>query len=63
MKQFLKQYLLTWTKFLVMTPGIVFIHISCLITSLYSLFSAALLGDGKSYHEILNDIIDRLDRL
>ena len=60
MKTFLKQYLLTWAKFLVMTPGLVFTNLAGFITSLYALFSAALLGDGKSYDEILNDVIDRM---
>ena len=60
MKTFLKQYLLTWAKFLVMTPGLVFINFSNLITNLYSLFSATLLGDGKSFDDILNDILERM---
>ena len=60
MKQNLKQYLLTWAKFLVMTPGLAFITLSGLITSLYTLFSAALLGDGKTFNEVMGDVIDRL---
>ena len=60
MKTFFKQYLLTWAKFLVMTPGLVFTTLSGFITSLYTLFSAALLGDGKSFNEIMGDIIDRM---
>ena len=60
MKQNLKQYLLTWAKFLVMTPGLMFSILSGFILSLYTLFSAALLGDGKTYHEILNDVIERM---
>ena len=60
MKTFLKQYLVSWIKFLVMTPGLVFITLSSFLTSLYTLFSAALLGDGKSFNEIMGDVIDRL---
>jgi hypothetical protein len=60
MKTFLKQYLLTWAKFLVMTPGLAFITLSGFITSLYTLFSAALLGDGKTFNEVMGDVIDRL---
>ena len=60
MKTFLKQYLVTWIKFFVMTPGLVFTNLASFITSLYALFSAALLGDGKTYHEILNDVIERM---
>ena len=60
MKTFLKQYLLTWIKFLVMAPGLVFTILAGFISSLYTLFSAALLGDSKTYDEILNDMIDKL---
>lgn len=60
MKTFLKQYLVNWIKFLVMTPGLVFIALSSFLTSLYTLFSAALLGDSKSFNEIMGDVIDRL---
>ena len=60
MKTFFKHYLLTWFKFLVMTPGLVFTTLSCFITSLYTLFTAALLGDGKTFNEIMGDMIDRM---
>ena len=60
MKQNLKQYLLTWAKLLVMTPGLMFITLSSFLTSLYTLFSAALLGDGKTFNEVMGDVIDRL---
>ena len=60
MKTFLKQYLVTWIKFFVMTPGLVFTTLSGFITSLYALFTAALLGDGKTFNEIMDDLIDRL---
>ena len=58
MKTFLKQYLLNWIKFLVMTPGIAFLTLSRFISSLYTLFAAALLGDGKSFNEIMSDTLD-----
>ena len=60
MKQNLKQYLLTWAKLLVMTPGLMFITLCSFLTSLYTLFSAALLGDGKTFNEVMGDVIDRL---
>ena len=60
MKTFLKQYLLTWAKFLVMTPGLMFTTLSGIITSLYTLFSAAFLGDGKTFNEIMGDVIERM---
>ena len=59
MKTFFKQYLLTWAKFLVMTPALVFSTLSGSIISLYTLFAAALLGDVKSFNEIMDDVIDR----
>ena len=60
MKTFFKQYLLNWIKFLVMTPGLVFATLSGYIPSLYTLFVSALLGDGKSFNEIMGDLIDRI---
>ena len=60
MKTFFKQYLLTWAKFLVMTPGLVFATLNGYISRLYTLFAAALLGDGKSFNEIMGDLIDRI---
>ena len=60
MKTFFKQYLLNWIKFLVMTPGLVFATLSGNISSLYTLFVSALLGDGKTFNEVMGDVIDRL---
>ena len=60
MKTFFKQYLLNWIKFLVMTPGLVFATLSGYISSLYTLFVSALFGDGKSFNEIMGDLIDRI---
>ena len=60
MKTFLKQYLLSWIKFLVLTPGVIIAILCRIICSIYTLFAAALLGDGKSFNEIMGDVIDGL---
>ena len=60
MKTFLKQYLLTWIKFLVMTPLLVFGMLCSIVFSLYSLSTAALLGDSKTYNDILDETIERM---
>ena len=57
MKTFLKQYLLTWIKFLVMTPGIAFMRLTRLVMDVYTLFSATLLGDGKNFDSIVEDTL------
>ena len=60
MKTFLKQYLLTWIKFLVMTPLLVFGMLCSIVSSLYSLSTAVLLGDSKTYNDILDETIERM---
>ena len=60
MKTFLKQYLLTWIKFLVMTPLLVFGMLCSIVFSLYSLSTAVLLGDSKTYNDILDETIERM---
>ena len=60
MKTFLKQYLLTWIKFLVVTPGVIIATFLKTFCSVYLLFGAALLGDARSYQEISNDVLDNL---
>ena len=60
MKPFLKQYLLTWTKFLVMTPLLVFCTLCRLVLNLYSLFMAVFLGDSETYNSLLDETIERI---
>ena len=60
MKTFLKQYFTLWIKFLVMIPGIAFMRLNRLVMDVYTLFSAALLGDGKSFDGIVEDTLIEL---
>ena len=60
MKTFFKQYLLSWIKFLVLTPGVIMSILCRIICSIYTLFAAALLGDGKMFSETMSDIIDSI---
>ena len=62
MKTFLKQYLVNWIKFLVMTPVVTFSTLSGFIVKLYTLFATALLGKGDTFNEAMDDIIDSLRR-
>ena len=57
MKTFLKQYLIMWIKFLVLTPGIIGSTLFKTFCSLYLLFAATLLGDAKGYKEISDDML------
>ena len=60
MKTFLKQYLVTWIKLLVMLPGVTLCYLSNFVVNAYTLISAVILGDGKTYDDVLNDMIDRI---
>ena len=60
MKPLLKQYLLMWAKLIVMLPGVALATAVCFVNSAYALVAAVILGDGKTYNDILNDMIDRL---
>ena len=62
MKTFLKQYLVSWIKFLVMTPVVTFSTLSGFIVKFYTLFAMALLGKGEAFNEAMDDIIDMLHR-
>ena len=62
MKTFLKQYLVSWIKFLVMTPVVTFSTLSGFIVKLYTLFAMSLLGKGETFNEAMDDIIDSLHR-
>ena len=52
MKTFLKQYLVTWIKLLVMLPGVTLCYLSNFVVNAYTLISAVILGDGKTYDDV-----------
>lgn len=58
MKTFLIQYLMTWLKFLVLTPCTVISVLFRITSTVMLLFASALLGDGKNYKDIFDDFLD-----
>ena len=60
MKTFLKQYFVTWLKFFVMTPGILFATLCRIICELYTLFTVALFANDEAFDMTMDDIIDWL---
>lgn len=62
MKTRLKQYLIVWLKFFVMSPLLVSGYIFRCGMAIYMLFAAALLGQTKDYADIFDNEIDILTR-
>lgn len=62
MKTRLKQYLIVWLKFFVMSPLLVSGYIFRCGMAIYMLFAAALLGRTKEYEDVFDDEIDILAR-